>query len=163
MPSEEFYLLSNQDIGDIINYAKSRPPVDKEWPKKELKPLGRVLTYFDEFPLIPAEKIDHTASFADSVQKGITPEYGKYLALTCTGCHAPTFKGGPAHGPGQPAIPDISATGHLGKWSQDQFDVAMRTGKTPEGKELSDAMPWKMFKYSDDELKAVYSYLHDLK
>ncbi len=45
----------------------------------------------------------------------------------------------------------------------DEFLSALRTGKTPERKQLSDAMPWKAFTYTDNELKAIYLYLHQLK
>ena len=54
---------------------------------------------------------------------------------------------------------DISATGHPGKWQPEGFITALRTGKTPEGKQLSDAMPWKFLTFTDDELKAIHLYL----
>ena len=41
---------------------------------------------------------------------------------------------------------------------------ALRTGKTPDGRELrSEYMPWKSYRYMDDlELKAVWLYLQSL-
>ena len=39
----------------------------------------------------------------------------------------------------------------------------MRTGKTPKGQQLSDAMPYKEFTYTDDELKALHLYLQQIK
>ncbi len=163
MPSHEICGLSNQDMAVLISYLKKQPPVDKTTPQKSLKPLGRVLTFMDEFPLLSAEKIDHNATYVDDVTPTVTADYGKYLAVTCTGCHMPTFKGGPSHSPEQPPIPDISSTGQLGKWSQAGFVSLFHTGKTPEGRVLSKYMPIKDFTYSDNELKAIYLYLHEVK
>lgn len=163
MPSHEICGVSNQDMAALISYVKKQPPVDKMVPQKSLKPLGRVLTFMGEFPLLAAEKIDHNATYPDDVKLAVNADYGKYLAVTCTGCHSASYKGAPSHSPEQPPIPDISSTGHLGKWTQADFVNVFRTGKTPEGRVLSKYMPIKDFTYSDDELKAIYLYLHGVK
>ena len=163
MPSHEICGLSNQDMAALINYVKRQPPVDKPTPPKSLKPLGRILTFVGEFPLLSAEMIDHNATYVDDVKPAIDAAYGKYLAVTCTGCHTASFKGAPSHSPEQPPIPDISSTGHLGNWTQQGFVQVFHTGKTPEGRVLSKYMPVKSFTYSDDELKAIYLFLHELK
>lgn len=162
MPSHEIYQISNQDMACLISFVKSRPPVDKANHQKSLKPLGRILTFLGEFPLFPAEKIDHNAVYPDLVTADTTPKYGEYLALTCKGCHGDNFKGAPAHNPDEPPIPNISSTANPGKWTEADFIKTLRTGKTPEGRQLSDAMPWKELTYTDNELKAVYAYLHQL-
>ena len=163
MPSHEIYHISNQQMGELISYIKAQQPVDNLVPSKSLKPLGRFLTFMDEFPLLPAEKIDHEMAFKDRVEPTITPQYGAYLATVCQGCHGPKLKGAPAHEKLQPAFPDISSTGEPGKWKESEFITAMHTGKLPDGRQLSDFMPWKFFTYTDDELKAVYLYLKQLK
>ncbi|UFH53927.1 c-type cytochrome [Spirosoma sp. KNUC1025] len=163
MPSHEICGLSNQDMAALISYVKKQPPVDKTVPQKSLKPLGRVLTFMGEFPLLAAEKIDHTATYVDDVKLTVSADYGKYLAVTCQGCHTANFKGAASHSPEEPPIPDISSTGKLGKWSQEGFVKLFHTGITPEGRVLSKYMPVKSFTYSDDELKAVYLYLHQVK
>lgn len=160
MPSHETCRLSNQDMASLISYVKKQPPVDKITPPKSLKPLGRVLTFLGKYPLLPAEVIDHTATYTDKIKPMVNADYGKYLAITCTGCHTATFKGAAAHGPEQPPIPDISSTGQLGKWTQAGFVDLFHTGKTPEGRVLSKYMPVKELALSDDELKAIYLYLH---
>lgn len=162
MPSHEIYKISNQDMASLISYVKTRPPVDKINHNKSLKPLGRILTFFGQFPLLPAEQIDHNAIPVNAVAVSVTPEYGKYLAITCTGCHAENFKGGEAHGPNEPPIPDISSTGSSGKWTAVEFATTLQTGKTPKGKQLSPAMPWSTFHYTNEELNAIYTYLHGL-
>lgn len=162
MPSHEIYKISNQDMASLISYVKTRPPVVKTNRIKSLKPLGRILTFFDQFPLLPAEKIDHNAVSVDIVTASVTPEYGKYLAVTCTGCHTENFKGAESHGPDEPPVPDISSSGNLGKWTSDGFVTTLQTGKRPNGKQLNPAMPWKAFNYSNEELSAIYTYLHGL-
>jgi mono/diheme cytochrome c family protein len=163
MPSHDIYHISNHDLGELLCFVKQHPPVDKTTPVKSLKPLGRVLTFLDKFPLLPAEMIDHNIVFKDNIQPAVTAEYGAYLATTCRGCHGADMKGGPSHEPKEPPIPDISSTGHPGKWPTVGFIAALRTGKTPEGKALSEAMPWKIFTFTDDELKAIHLYLQQTK
>ena len=163
MPSHEICGLSNRDMAAVISYVKKQPPVDAITKEKALKPLGRILTFMGEFPLLAAEKIDHNATYPDDVKPAVNADYGKYLAITCTGCHTASYKGAPSHSPEEPPIPDISSTGKLGQWSQEGFVNLFHTGKTPEGRVLSKYMPVKSFTYSDDELKAIYLYLHGVK
>lgn len=163
MPSQEICHISNEEMGQLICFLKQHPPIDNIMPAKEIKPLGRMLVFMDKFPLLPAEIIDHNALYKDIMVPSITPVYGGYLATTCKGCHGNDFKGSPPHGPGQAAIPDITTTGPIAKWHEQDFITALRTGKTPSGIQLSDAMPYKDFTYADDELKAIYQYLHVLR
>ena len=157
--------LSNKELASLICFLKKQPAVDNVLPQHELKPLGTILTFLDKFPLFPAEAIDHNATYSDEVKVEVSATYGKYLAISCAGCHGEHYKGGPANAPGEPAFPDLTSTGNLGKWTSDQFATTLRTGKTPEGKLLSDYMPWKVFgKVStDEELKAIYLYLQTQK
>ena len=163
MPSHDVAHLSNQEMGELISYLRQQPPVDNQIAAHTIKPLGRLLTFFDKFPLLPAEMIDHNAVYADKVEYAVSPAYGAYLATSCRSCHGPNMKGAPAHGPSEPPIPDISSTGNAGKWKEADFINALRTGKTPEGKQLTDAMPYKYFTYTDDELKAIYLHLKEVQ
>jgi len=164
MPSYDYAKLATYEVASIVGYCKNLPPVDNEIPKPTVGPLGRVLTLFDKLPLIPAEKTDHQYQPPAMVKQEVTPAYGKYLSITCTGCHRPDFKGGPNHQPGHPQVADITSKGHLGRWTTDQFITTLRTGHTPEGKQLNNEdMPWKMTaQYTDDELQALYLYLRSL-
>ncbi|MES1216075.1 MAG: cytochrome c [Bacteroidota bacterium] len=163
MPSHEIYHISNEDMAALLYYLKQQPAVDRSIPAKSLKPLGRILTFFDQFPLLPAEMIDHNATYKETVPAEVTAEYGHYLAITCHGCHGENMKGAPAHDPKEPPIPDVSSTGHPGKWTDADFMKALRTGRTPEGRLLTDYMPWKEITYTDDEMKAVFLYLQSIK
>ena len=163
MPSHEIYHISNQELAALIGFVKRQPPVDKNVPAKSIKPLGRVLVFLGKLPFLTAEMIDHSATYPEKVELAVNASYGQYLAVTCTGCHSATFKGAPAHSPQEPNIPDISSTGNPGKWTEQGFVNLFHTGTTPEGRKLSQYMPWQEFKYSDDELKAVYAFLHEKK
>lgn len=157
--------LSNKELASLICFLKKQPPVDNVLPAHELKPLGTILTFLNKFPMFPAEVIDHNASYPDDIKVEVSAAYGKYLAVSCKGCHGEQLKGGPANAPGEPAIPDLTSTGNLGKWTSDQFIATLRAGTTPEGKLLSDYMPWKVFgKVSTtEELQALFMYLQTLK
>lgn len=164
MPSEVFTLLSAEDIGALIAYLKSLPPVDNVLPGHHLKPLARVLTAFNQFPLLPAEKIDHTRPSVSAVKPEISAAYGKYIAVTCIGCHRENYKGGGPLGPDSPPVPDITRSGNVGKWTEAQFIKTLRTGVTPEGKKMDPKnMPWNMTKeFTETEIKSVYLFLKSL-
>jgi cytochrome c553 len=161
MPSHEFTLLSEADMGAIIAYASSVPAVDRELPEKDLGPVAKVLTDMGKLPLIPAEMIDHSRELIKQVKAEISADYGKYLSTSCQGCHRETMKGGDPIAPGFPPVADISSTGNAGKWTDQQFIKTLRTGVTPEGKILNPSdMPWPMAKeFTDVELKALHLFL----
>jgi mono/diheme cytochrome c family protein len=164
MPSHEFTLLTERDMAAIIAYAQQVPPVDNELPENQLKPLTYVLTALDKIPLLPAEMIDHSRDLEKEIVAEVSAEFGKYLSTACQGCHRPNLKGGEPIAPGYPVVADITRSGNIGRWSEEQFVTALRTGKTPEGKELDPKdMPWPMTAaYTDTELKALYIYLKSI-
>ncbi|MBK8824553.1 MAG: hypothetical protein IPN58_18655 [Anaerolineales bacterium] len=55
-------------------------------------------------------------------------------------------------------------SGVLVTWTEADFIQAIRTGVIPGGHQLDPAqMPWEHYKnFSDDELKAIWAYLHNL-
>ena len=62
MPSTEFYFLSDEDLGAVIAYIKSAPPVDHELPPSSVSWTGRVvMTLVPAITFIPAELIPHAA------------------------------------------------------------------------------------------------------
>jgi cytochrome c553 len=164
MPSHEFTLLSEEDMRSLIAYIASVPDVNRELPVLKLGPLARILADAGDFPLVPAEMINHDRPLVKAVRAEISAEYGKYLSTSCQGCHKETMKGGEAVAPGFPIVADISSTGNAGKWTDEQFIQTLRTGVTPEGKVLKpEEMPWPMAKeLTDLELKALHKYLMTL-
>lgn len=167
MPAHEFYPMGDEDLGALIAYIRSRPPVDNVFPAQSVGPIGRALFQAGKLPLLPAELVDHDAPRPATPAVGITPEYGRYLAGTCIGCHGAGFSGGPIPGaPPEMAIPmnitPDTVTG-IGKWSEADFARAVRTGVRPNGTPISPDMPVKEFAhFTDDEISALWSYLRTL-
>lgn len=159
MPSEYFNALSDADLAAVIAYLRSLPPVDTDHPEIRLGPMGRWFVLLEPH-FLPASLIDHDAPRPPEPVPGVTVEYGRYLSIACTACHAENLAGGDEPGAGL----NLTPAGDLGDWSEEQFIRTLRTGVTPSGKQLDpELMPWKsMGQMSDDELKAIWLYLQSV-
>lgn len=168
MPSNDFHHMSERDLSEVIAYMKTIPAVDKEWLEEpQMKPFAKALAALGAFgDFLPVEKIDHQAAYEMAPPEEPNSEYGDYLVnvFGCKHCHGAQLNGGPGAAPHSPFSPNLTPGGRLGKWSNAEFHKAMRTGWTPEGKQLSESyMPWKATQnMSDLELTAVYEYLQSL-
>jgi mono/diheme cytochrome c family protein len=167
MPVRTFYYLSDEDLGALIAYLKSLPPVDNELPPTDLGPLGRVMLALGQLPpeIIPnVTMIEHTAPRPVAPVPGVTVEYGEYLARTCALCHGPNLNGQTVQLDGPPVLTaNLTPGGELSFWSEADFITTMRTGVTPSGHQLKAEMPWKYLgQMTDDELKTVWLYLQSL-
>jgi mono/diheme cytochrome c family protein len=164
MPAQEYNGLSDEDLGAVVAYLRSLPPVNTRLQQNTVGPLGRLLELTGKAILIPADHIDHTAKRKPAPPVGPTAEYGAYLATSCTGCHGEELTGGPIPGmpPGTPPALNLTRdeqTG-LGKWTEADFTRALREGKKPDGSELKAPMPWKLTaQLTDDELHALWLHL----
>lgn len=162
MPSSEYAELSEQDLADLISFIQSAPPIDRATVPVKVGPISRLLLVSGATPLA-ADVINHTTIKPAIVTPGATPEYGRYLAVGCQGCHGPNFSGGKiAVGP--PDWPPASnltlhAEGALADWSEADFLTALRTAHRPNGTEISPVMPRAFGKMTDDELKALWAFL----
>lgn len=168
MPSTEFYFLSDQDLGRVIAYIRSLPPVNNEMPPSELSVTGRiVMSIVKEITFLPAELIPHTAPRPVVPVPGITPEYGEYLSGSCKVCHGLTLSGGeiPGFPPEWQAAPNLTsgAGSRLPAWGEAGFIQIIKTGQK-HGRAINpDYMPWESYRHmTDDELRAVYLYLQSL-
>lgn len=167
MPSHEFYPISDADLGALIAYIQSRPAVDRTLGEQSVGPIGRALFLSGKLPLVPAELIDHTAPRPTAPAAGVSVEYGRYLAVTCMGCHGENYSGGPI--PGAPPemahprnITPDDATG-IGSWNLVDFTRALREGIRPDGTKLAADMPIPMTgKFTDQEIEAIWMYLRTL-
>ncbi|RMD87899.1 MAG: cytochrome c [Calditrichaeota bacterium] len=165
MPAHEMFPLSDDDLGALIAYLKSLPPVDNPLPTNSIGPLGRALYLMDKIPLTPAELINHSAQHPSTPVPGITVQYGKYLAIGCTGCHGKDFTGGPIPGapPEWPKAANLTPAGNLKNWSEADFIKSARTGIKPDGKPFDPVMPYQPLKaMTNEELKAVWLFLTSL-
>lgn len=147
-PAQFYYHLSDEDLGAIIAYIKSLPPVDNKLPSPKIGPLSRMfVSLFRDGAKewLPAEKIDHSAPRPAAPEPGITTEYGEYLVITrtCLVCHS---------------TEDISAApgGSLAEMDKEEFRSAMRFSQ-----DIS--MSISVRRMTNDELDAMWLYLKTLE
>lgn len=164
MPAKSFHSLSGEDLGAVIAYMKSLPPVDNALPERHIAPLGRLMMAVGMFPPFSADQIDHSSPPPPAPERGMTAAYGQYLTRTCTECHGADLTGAPFGPPGQEVMtPDLTPGGELVSWSEQDFFTTLRTGVSPGGHHLNEEMPWKYYgQMSDEELQAVWLYLQSL-
>lgn len=165
MPSNDFYYLSDYDLGSVIAYLKTLPPVDNEIREPNLSPMAKILYAAGAFgDLLYAETIQHDVR-PPAPEVGVTVEYGEYLvnAHGCKSCHGENLAGKQPAEPGAPFAPNLTPGGELVGWSEADFANTLRTGLTPSGRLMSDSMPWKgLGRMTDDEISAVWMYLQSL-
>ena len=164
MLSDAYQHLGDEDLGALIAYLKSIPAVDNKLPERRIEPLGKLMMGAGLFPPFAADQIDHARPRTVLPQPGATAAYGEYLSHTCTACHGANFNGAPFGPPGEEVFtPNLTPGGELAFWSEEEFFTAMRKGRTPDGHQLKEDMPWKYYgKMTDEELKALWLYLQSL-
>ncbi len=161
-----FQYMSDEDLGAIIAYLKTAPPVDRQTNGQHFSALAKVLIGAGAFGKLPVEDASHKAHVT-APAAGVTVEYGQYLVAIgdCRSCHGKELAGGPFPDPSVKILsPNLTPGGELAAWSEQDFITAMRTGVTPGGHELNpDYMPWKDLNMgTDDELMAIWLYLQSL-
>lgn len=163
MPSvAAFQGMSDEDLGALIAYLKTVPPVDHKTNGQQFTPLAKILIGAGVIKL-PAAIVSHTSSVT-APKEAVSAEYGQYLITIsgCYDCHAQNLSGGPYPQPGVSLIvPNITPGGEVGSWTEEQFIATIRTGINPSGHPLNpELMPWPQIRLSsDDELKAIWMYL----
>lgn len=166
MPAHEYRRLSDDDLGRIIAWVRTQAPVDGILNTTRVTVLARLLAGAGKFPLVPAALIDHDDDPPPAPEPAATPQYGEYLAATCTGCHGEGLSGGPIPGAPPDLPPATNLTTHstgLGSWTLADFERAMREGVRPDGTELDEFMPVRVTRHMTDlELEAVWAYLSSL-
>ncbi|NUO02679.1 MAG: cytochrome c [Saprospiraceae bacterium] len=170
--------LSDEDVAAIIAYLRSDAPSVQASAVKRVSKysfLAKALIKFGAFkpltynnqPVLAPPKSDLVA-------------YGRYLATAvyeCSSCHSANFETyavlepekSPGFFAGGNKIADHefnyttsrNITPHpeqgIGKWTETQFQMAVRAGIRPDGTILSVAMP--RIPLSDEELSAIWAYL----
>ena len=159
MPSHEFRFTAS-DLGDMVAYFRSLPPVDREVPAPRIGPMARALAYAG-LPLFPAELVDHDrVTFLAPPQGTDALSRGRHLAATasCGGCHKADFTGGGGPPPGASNITPAA----IGTWSETDFIRAIREHVRPDGSKIDDAMPRAYGQMTDDELRAIFTFLRSV-
>lgn len=159
-------LLSDEDLGAIIAYVKSVPPVDHVTNGQNFTPVAKIMLAAGMFGKLPVESVSHEVQ-VPAPERGVSVAYGDYLVNTndCRICHGPNLNGGPFPDPTKTKIsPNLTLGGEVAFWSEDEFINTIRMGVTPGGHELdNNFMAWKNYRHmTDDELKAIFMYLNSL-
>ena len=164
MPAQNTWYYSDEDLGNIIAYLKTIPPVDNVTREPSLNLLGKAMLAAGVLgdSIVVAYVISHDTR-PRNPPVGVTSEYGNYLVNVsgCRECHGSNLSGGKSADPSSMAAPNLTPGGELIAWQAPDFIKALRTGATPFGHKLNPKeMPWEHFKYfSDDELTAIFMYL----
>lgn len=166
MPAQDFQLMSDQELSDVVAYIRSMPPVDATVPPVSLGPLGTVLVATGALPLsVDIIGVHDRAHIARPPAAEVSVEFGRHMATVCSGCHGEAMAGGKVVG-GDPAWPPAAnLTPHadgVGEWSYSQFVTAMREGVRPDGGHLRAPMDGVVTftrRMTDTELEALWAYL----
>ncbi len=167
MPSMDFNWWPDEDLTALVSYVRSLPPVDGKVRELRVGLLGKSLNQLGVFPLAVAAAIDHTAERPDVPDPEPTAEYGRFLAMSCQGCHGVGLSGGRL--PGSPAdLPTpTNLTRHetgLAGWGQEDFVRLLDTGIRPNGSRIDPFMPVTATRnMSEIEKSALWAYLQSLE
>lgn len=158
--------LSDEELGAIIAYIETLPPVDRTTGGANFTPVAKIMLVLGVLPSLPVEVVSHETQVS-APEAGVTVEYGEYMVNThdCRLCHGQDLNGGPFPDPTITKIsPNLTPGGELAFWTEEQFIETIRTGTTPSGYELNpDLMPWREYgKFYDEELKAIWMYLQSI-
>jgi cytochrome c553 len=162
MPSEEFHPMSDDDVAALVAYLRSQPAVSRDTPENAVNLIGALVLGSGMFstsaqPPITAPVVAPPA--------GNSAQFGRYLVDIggCRSCHGEQLTGGTPSGFGPPPGPNIVAIIH--DWSDAQYISTIRTGTDPAGHVLDpEQMPWRQLSatFTDDELRAIYTYVRSL-
>ncbi len=167
MPYSAYRNLSDEDAASIVVYLRSIAPVRNPLPPTRVNfPVNYLIRGVPE-PL--------TSPVSGPGPQSSPLERGKYLATVGCGCHTPTDHKGPIpglayaggevlKGPwGEVTSANITqdASG-ISYYDEAMFLQVMRTGYV-KARKLSSIMPFGEFdNLTDDDLKAIFAYLHSL-
>lgn len=159
MPSGSFWHLSDADLGAIVAYLKSAPPVERRTEPRTLRPLGTGLVGAGLFDAeFPGATIDHAAARPPAPEKSPSIAFGDYLVRSfgCHHCHGPEFAGQQPPDPKAAFAPNLTQGGTLRTWNEEFF---LQSARARQGKD----MPWRsLAAMTDDELRAIWRYLASL-
>ena len=177
MPYANFNHMAKNDLLSIIAYIRTLKPIKNKVAVRQL--------------MIPVSLAYPAPALQPSVDNNVSPpesdrvKYGEYLVnfADCSTCHTPFVKGAPdfsrafAGGntlnPGDFKVtsanitPD-SATG-IGTWTEERFLNKFIPYREEKGYDFNPGkqntiMPLSVYaSMKDDDLKAIYAYLHSLK
>jgi mono/diheme cytochrome c family protein len=159
MPVDHYRHLSDGDLGAIIAFVRSLPPVDNERIGLELTLVARAMIDLGlSGPVVRAAQIDHSAPLPAPPQD---PDAYLVEIGGCTFCHGAALAGGQGLEPGAPAGPPLRHGSRIEAAGFAEFAAAMRTGRAADGHAIDPKfMPWRGYRrMTDDELRSIWGYL----
>ncbi len=173
------YAMSDADLSAVLGFMRSGDalftPDPRPAPASRVTTLGRVaLLLGGVFEAAPH------AAVVEAPPRAASVDYGRYLAegvYQCGDCHTPGFGADKLKGPdayaggaelknaaGDPVLsPNLTRDegAGIGRWSRDQFALAVRSGVRPDGSALGYPMPH--YRGADElEIDALWAYLRSL-
>ena len=154
MPSEAFVVLSDADLGRIMAYLKSLPPVEGPGAAVSVGPLGRIGLAAGKFKTVAQMIAETTPLPAATSAEG---RFGRYRAQTaCASCHGPDLRG--TSNP-EFTSPDLRV---VAAYTPEAFSDLLRAGSALGGRDLPVMGGWArehLSLLSSEEIAALYSYL----
>jgi mono/diheme cytochrome c family protein len=167
MPSEDYNRLTDVDLASMVAYLRHMPATAGGPAVIEL-PLPLMAMYGAGLLRDSAEKIDHRLPPSTPVPEAPTAGHGAYVVNACIGCHGERLAGGKIPGTPPDWPPAANLTPGEGsamtRYADAQtFAAMMRSGKRPDGSEISKVMPFAALKaMHDTDLQAIYLHLKGL-
>ena len=182
-PLMPFGNMSQDDLDAVISYLRSQPPVKNPVPENEWTLMGKVVKSLA--PTFQPRTEIHPPALAPA--QAVTKDRGEYLAryvTNCAGCHTPRdqmtfaatgpeFSGGmemePMPFPGAdlstwfrtPNLTPAKGSGLMKFPDRETFIARFQRGGRQHA---GSVMPWEAFaRMSNEDLGAVYEYLHSLR
>jgi mono/diheme cytochrome c family protein len=167
MPFAMYKGLGDDDLAAIVAFLRTVPAVDNEVPAS---------TY--RIPLPPA--YGPPVESVTAPPRGVTVEYGEYLAgpvAHCMECHTPQGPAGPMldtalgqggfefHGPfGVSVSSNITPSDDgIARWTDDELKMMITQGVRPGGTPMLPPMPYPFLaKTTPEDLDAIVLYLRSL-
>ena len=167
MPSEDYNRMNDGDFAALVGYARSLPAGAGEPATVRLPAFMKALFAAGAIQ-DSAGKIDHRLPPAAAVPVAANVEHGAYVANMCVGCHGRGFAGGkiPGTPPEWPPASNLtpgegSAMPRYDTW--EKMAAMMRSGKRPDGAEVSKVMPFaSLANLNDTDLQAMHAFLKTL-
>ncbi|MBI3163844.1 MAG: c-type cytochrome [Chloroflexi bacterium] len=165
-PVPYFQYMSDEDLGSVIAYIRSVPPVDHIRSPFQAEPLGYILFAAGMFGDQAVNVVSHQNNIA-APEPAVTVEYGEYILRisACQDCHGVDLAGGAYPDPSIVyTVPNITPGSEVGEWTEEEFLKTIRTRINPAGRGLNtNLMPFDdINNLTDDELRAIFLYLQSL-
>jgi mono/diheme cytochrome c family protein len=167
MPSEDYARMTDDDLAAMVAYVRQMPAVEAPGAIIEMPAMVRAL-YAAGVMHDAAEIIDHGLPASRPVAEAVSVQHGAYVANSCIGCHGAQLSGGkiPGTPPDWPAAANLtpgegSAMAHYP--TAEAFAAMMKSGKRPDGTQISQIMPFTSLKeLNDTDVRALYLHLKNV-